>query len=265
MNLSRSDKIIAIVGVIILIIAAIGIFIYYQTYEEPEEVEVEPLITTYDITWAKGTGDILIGDSLYAGRQQTYNELITVTSTDRAFTILTDVEFHISWMDDKTVGILRFLKRGKDTLTASITPSMGGEGKGGESKWYGNLDFPFSVYDMPTETEIEAEDVFDAEEKIRLMYTDQDSADFDVTVDVKPGEKIRRPLKYLGDKGNTFYLNATYTYYYPIIEEIPSTDDGLDEDGDDETEDDTTTGDSNGFLGICRNNILNMGYGRGWL
>lgn len=265
MNLSKSDKIIAIVGVVILIIAAVGIIYYYSTYEEPEEVVTGPEIMSYDVTWAKGTGDISVGESEYAGRKQTYNKLIPVTVTDKPFTVLTDVEFHISWMDDKTVGLLKFLKRGKDTLTGSVTPSMGGETMIIVSNWYGNLDFPFDVYDVPTDTTIEAQDPFDAEEKVRLMYTDQDTADFDVTVNVKPGEKIRRPLKYLMDKGNEFALNASYTYYYPIIEEIPFEEGGSEENGDEGNGDDTTTGDSNGFLGIYRNNIINMCLGKGWL
>jgi len=261
MNLSRSDKIIAIVGVVILIIAAVGIIYYYSTYEEPEEVVTAPEIMSYDVTWAKGTGDILVGESLYAGRKETYNELIPVTVTDKPFSILTEVKFHLHWQDDELAGLI--IKRFKDTLTISVTPTMGGETQGGSSKHFGNHDFTFEVFGIPTDVTIEAEDPFDADEKVRLMYTDQDSADFDVTVDVKPGEKIRRPLKYLMDKGDTFYLNASYTYYYPMIEEVPFEEGGSEENGGNGGE--TTTGDSNGFLGICRNNIINMCYGRGWL
>jgi hypothetical protein len=189
------------------------------------------------------------------------------TVIDYPGSILTDVDFTISWQDDKTFGIGRkifpALTRGKDTLSASISPMENGQPIEQSSTWGGEMPFSFDVNGMPTELYIEAEDEWDAEDQVRAMYTDLDSASYDVTVTVEIGEKIRRPLKYISDKGNDFKLNATYNYCYPLIEEIPPEEGGSD--GDEGNGDDTTTGGSNGFLGLCRNNIINLCYGKGWV
>lgn len=263
MNLSRSDKIIALIGVIILVVAAIAIFYYYTTEEEPEKPQVEPKVKTYNVTWIKGTGDLLVGESLYAGRNSPCKESVPVSVVDEPFGVLTDVNFQLSWQDDRTFGIgrriIKGLTRGKDKLDATIKPTIG-EAISRGNTWGGVLRFPFTVYDKPVDLSIEAEDIFEAEQKIIDMYMDQDATSFDVTVNIKPGEPLRRPLKYIRDKGNNFRLNATYDYYYPLIEKPPE-EGGSEDEGDGG---DTTTG-YPGFIGIFRNNILSLGYGKGWI
>jgi flagellar basal body-associated protein FliL len=73
MNLTKSDKMIAIIGVVILIVAAVGIVYYYWTYEEPEEVEIEPTMKTYKVTWATDSGNLLVGDAIWVDKKGAYN------------------------------------------------------------------------------------------------------------------------------------------------------------------------------------------------
>ena len=208
MNLKRSDKIIAIAGVIIIIIAAVGIFAYYSMPEE--EKDEEPKVKTFDIMWTKEQGDDRQMEC-YAGK--TYSETITIDAPSRS--VLTSVEFKLSWEDDNTYGLI---PKGLDTLTAEIS-LMGGESKEDSSTGSGNFTFLFSVNDIPAIDSVEAEDIFEAENTIGDTFSDKDKASFNIDVTVVTGEKLRRPLKYLRDKGNDFDIKISYTYYRYNVEE----------------------------------------------
>ena len=112
MSLAKTDKIIAIVAVIILVAAAISIIVYTQTYEEPEKVTVEPKEKTFDVTWSKDTGEM---SSIHGEAKKTYEDTINVNIPSSKICVLTNVEITINWEDDHTYGILT--KKGLDTLT----------------------------------------------------------------------------------------------------------------------------------------------------
>ena len=94
----------------------------------------------------------------------------------------------------------------------------------GESRTYneqggGNGTLSFRVNNMPYSDSIEAEGIDEAKQKIYDMFTGQDTTSFDITVSVKTGEPLRRPLKYISDKGNDFEIEVTYEYYYASLTE----------------------------------------------
>jgi len=219
MALNKSDKIIAIFGVIILIIAAIGIFLY-PTKEEVKKVAPEE--KTFYVTWKEETGKptVIKGD---VGKKQTYTKPIDVTAPAKdVVSVLTHVEIQLTWKDDVTyIGILG---NGKDTLTANIYPTGGKPGTAKETKGSGNSSFSFDINSVPALDQVTANDIDEANNIIKENFSDKDKASFDTKITVKTGEKIWRLLKFLKDKGNDFELKIIYKYSYPVIMGEPEED-----------------------------------------
>lgn len=215
MALKKTDKIIAIIGVLILIIAGIGIFLYVGTEETtPSAPPIEEKI--YNVKWAENTGTMSI--SGFAGKRATYIDPINLTESQGS--VITDVTVYFVWKDDRHIGFI--LTRGWDTLTADITPPVGEaqthQSKGGSDNTTG-LTFD-KLNSAPEDYEItDASSIEDATQRVMDEYANKNTASFETKITVKVGEPLRRPWKYFRDKGNGFTIEITYTYYTPIIEE----------------------------------------------
>jgi len=186
-NLKKNDKLIIIVAVAVIIIAAIGI----AAYNSPE-TKIDGFLETgenmYTVTWEEKTNSLSpISD--FAGKNAPFNESYSIATPTGSVCVLTNVDFQIIWQDDKTIG-------------------------GG-----GNETLSFRVNNMPYSDSIEAEDISEAEQIVYDMFTGQDTTSFDITVSVKTGEPLRRLLKFLSDKGNDFEIEVTYEYYYASLTE----------------------------------------------
>ena len=252
MNLKKNDKLILIVGVVILIVAAIGIAFYTSADTDDIDLYVEPEETTFDVTWKEVTMEKPIINGV---AEKEYSESETISAP--AWSVLTNVEFRLDWEDDHTSGLL--ITKGADTLTAEIT-KQGGESKTDGNTEGGNLTFSFNVNGRPSDDYVEAETSDEAEEIVKEMFPNENEASFDVAVNVQTGEKLRvRPLKllrFLRDKGNDFDLKITYTYYVFDIEEP-------EEDNNDD--DVPPTGLGGDYNGACGEFYKNLCYGRGMI
>lgn len=212
MDLRSSDRLIIIAGVIILVVAAIAIFVYYVPTEETmEELPGAESGSVY-VTWIKETGQTVIDGKA----EKTYNEPFTVMAPPGS--VLTNVDFRLTWEDDKVTGLI--IKRFKDTLKAEISLEGGEALTDTSTGGCKNKSLSFAVYDMPSVDVIDANDTYEAEDILNNMTYGQDTATFDVKVTVKTGEKLRRPLKYFMDKGNGFNFEVVYEYYYPLLEDF---------------------------------------------
>jgi len=252
MNLKKNDKLILILGVAILIVAAIAIVFYTSADVNDIDVYIEPDKKTFDVTWKEMTTEKPIVKGV---AQKSYSETEEISSPDSS--VLTKVEFQITWNDDHTSGLL--IKRGADTLTAKIG-KPGAEPEKKSSTETGNMSFSFSVNDRPSDDYIEAEDANEAEDIVKEWFINENEASFDVTVNVQTGEKLGiRPLKllrYFQDKGNNFNLKIMYTYYVLEIEE---------QDGDENDDDDVPPTELGGYDGACGEFYKNLCYGRGMI
>jgi hypothetical protein len=216
MALKKSDKIIAIAGVLILIIAAISIVVLYS----PEKVEEKTISEekTFYVTWEENTGVTSISGSV--SKKAPYADPITVTvqPTDLVG-VLTNVKIQLVWTDKVTYrGIF---SKGKDTLTAYIYPTGDQPGQPDVTVGKGNSSFDFGINSVPTSGSVTAIDIDAANGKIKGEFSGKDTASFDTKITIKYGEKLRRPLKYLKEKGDDFDLTITYTYYSPVVTEVP--------------------------------------------
>jgi len=215
MSLKKSDKIVAIIGVIILIIAGVFIFMY----SSPEEVI--PVVSkekTYTFTWVAHEENITFTDKALKNKEYLSDIVIDLSKGK----VLTAVNFWINWKDDYTRGL--FFRKGEDTLTAKVTyfnEEINHKSVKKADESFGN----FIINDIPQdETYSTKDENFDPIEYIRQKYLDQNTATFNLSVKVKTGEKLLtiRPLKLLNyflDKGNDFNIIISYKYYDFTIEE----------------------------------------------
>jgi hypothetical protein len=233
MILKSSDKLIAIIGVVILIVAGIGIFIYIGTEDDSDNGSVDGTENKFKVEWIEEFQTETLNG--YAGRDASYAESIGKTIVKEPVSVLTNIEIRIVWEDSRFSGIFfrnGLIKVGKDTLKAEFTYD-------GETKTIpahegmGNKSEQFTVYDKPSDEILEdIGDYYDAVEKIKQDFMDMDNVMVDTKVMITPGEGFGlRPLKlirYILDKGENFMMEVTYTYCYPVItqvdEEEPPTD-----------------------------------------
>lgn len=203
-HLKKNDKIIVIVGVVILLIAGIGIAVYSPTEHSGISHFHPDGMYAYDVSWNNYSKTVSIDAQTYAGRGAPFNYELDIKHKN-----ILNVVVEISWQDDHTYGIL--FTRGLDTLTADI------QCKGKTDSWVsigeGSREFYYSINSMPYDTQIRADSTEEALEKVHQEYYKQDTVALSIDVDVDPGERIWRPLKYLRDKGNDFDLTIRYEYY----------------------------------------------------
>ena len=95
MNLKKSDKMIAIIGVVILIVAAISI-VYYYVSTEDEVGEPTTGEKVYKVTWEEKNGEMKILDKFFFQEIQFY-----------LFVLLIEV-LHVNLLVLLLLNILRF-------------------------------------------------------------------------------------------------------------------------------------------------------------
>jgi hypothetical protein len=222
MNLKKSDKIIAIIGVIILIVAGIGIVLYSSDDVEEGNGDGKKE-TVYDVKWVYYS-DGVIPIEAYAGKNKPHTEPITISLEEGH--VITSVNFKIVWKDDYTKGII--FNKGEDTLRAVI----GVEGSDDPQEhtstksFNDNISSPFFINEAPSDVTVkDAENIKEVEKNILDEYQGKNTVTFNVKVNVRPGEKLLtlRPIKllnYLRDKGNNFEIIVYYEYYKLDIEEV---------------------------------------------
>jgi len=209
MALKKSDKLIAIIGVLILIVAAIAIYFYSSPEEEVPKIIKEK---TYTYTWFSHEENMTFTDR--AVKKQEYLADIVIDLGEGK--VLTSVNFWINWKDDFTKGLL--IRKGEDKLTVKV--SYSGEEIIHRSTKSADVSFAdFTINEIPQDEVYTTDDEnFDPIEYISDMYYGENSASFNLSVRVVTGEKLLslRPLKilnYFRDKGNKFNIIVSYEYY----------------------------------------------------
>jgi len=221
MNLKKTDKIIVIVGVIILVVAAVGIVLYTsEGNKTPTKPQKE--MKKYSVGWIDESGELPSDITGFASKKEPFTGQFTVEAPEPG-SVITSVDVQVLWEDDVVTKFALF-RKGEDTLTATINSSTG-ESKTHSETGSGNETLSFSVYSKPNDEIIEdVESISEAESIILEKYDGMNTVSFDYEVKVVVGEKLLnlRPiklLKYFKDKGNDFTFKVTYTYYHPDIQE----------------------------------------------
>jgi hypothetical protein len=218
MTLNKSDKLIAIIGVIILIVAAVGIYLYAGVEEDDDIPKIEEK-TYFEITYEEMS-------SLADPENQDYSVKGKILGTGKWETMvdiskqnLKSVDVFIEYSDTKVgflprLGIIKSI--GADSLTLTVYDSSDNEI--GSTKIKTGNDTINIMSGGPTISmePIEVEDPLEAQEVLEERYIDY-SESYKIKVSLKTGlwGKIRERLM---GKDN-FHLEITYSYYkYDIVE-----------------------------------------------
>ena len=225
MSLKKSDKIIAIIGVVILIIAGIGIVLYASSEDSEEDTgPSEDTNNMFDVikeevTVQNNYETISLRPKLL--RKATTSFEVTVNARN-----LKSIDITVTYTDNKA-GFLfgRLLTTiGADTLSFSVSDLEGNEVGSDSIKGSGMapISIPFSS-NIITEP-IEAEDAQEAQSILESKYVDyQESYVIDFELKTGIWGKIRELLG-----KDTFYLEVNYTYCKYYLEPM-NTDGGDDE------------------------------------
>lgn len=226
MNLKKSDKMIAGIAVIVLIIAAIGIIMYMP---EDGKIEDDSKTKEFKVEWIRGDPGHLTVDETVGADGYTEPFTVTATGSDR---VITKVDVLITWEDGHSKNGL--LNKGLDTIATNI--GLAGEDllEYTTDTGIGNKTLTFSVFNKPQDKTIEdVKDLNEAEQMISDEYDNMDSANFDVVVTWTKGEKfslrLGRLLNFFGDKGEDFKFEITFEYYYPYVYDVNEDNDDDDE------------------------------------
>ena len=216
-TLKKNDKLIIIIAVAVIIIAAIGIAAY-EPLETNDKESHKSAMNTFTVSWVEKT-DYLSSINEYAGKKSPYEGNISIDKDN-----LKSINFNLSWKDNKA-----FLNKfGCDILKIEITTPDGtvyDKSLKSDGKKINNIEIPIdNINPMPITEAIKAKNVDEAEQKLKQNYTKDKwkNAEFGIKVTVTVGEKIGWRLR---DKGNSFDLEIMYKYYDGslIQEEIKET------------------------------------------
>ena len=218
MSLKKSDKIIAIVGVIILIIAGIGIVLYSSSEEE----NGIPTIKTedemmYDVTFTISAPMTAVPDNTaYSIKPKLLNTKPYVGEVTISQKNLQSVKFYLTYTDNVKGFLMGRLFKGigADTLTVTIKDSednsiISNTGKGSLTV---NETIEFSS--LISLEPIEAMDITAAKSELEKRFIDNEES-YKITVSLKTGlwGKFRELLK-----TDSFNLEISYTYYeYELV------------------------------------------------
>jgi len=240
MNLKKSDKMIAVAAVIVLIIAAIGIIFYTETDDgdgkklEWGKEKYYTYGTIYEIKEASATPDntnYVVKDKML-GSDEVYNGVVEISGRH-----VKQITFEVDYKDNH-LGFLggRLLKTlGADTLTVTVSGSNMEEQKKTISG-SGNVTLSSDENSILELASIEAKDDFEAREKLNENLSLESMTEtYTITVSVKTGEKlIFRPIKWLLEKlgKDSFKIDVNYEYYEYSLDtpEEPPLDDTPEED-----------------------------------
>lgn len=248
MNLKRNDKIILIVGVVILIIAGAGIALYNTPSDNSgiEDKNIDEMY--YEYTWEQKSGTEGV-ESPRVEDGTPFENSYKIKSP--VGTVLTQIVVNVKWEDDNTYGLFR--TKGKDVLSMEVT--LDGRKLDDSSEMNGNHNFSFNINSMPKEGEINASSSSYAATKLNEEFDGKNQADFDVSLNIEVGEPRWRFL-FNKDTGNTVDISVEYTYYNYDLTEI-------------EDEDDWKTSGNDEDITVSSHAIgefyVNLGYGRGMI
>jgi len=225
-SLRRNDKIIIIVGVIILLVAGIGVALYSSPNVKTPFI-TQTTWTTYSVSWRTVDDSLPQITDLHASKGSPLSTIIRIDQTN-----LKSISFRLKWVDDKAL-LRRF---GLDTLTLDVTTPLNKtiSDSGTSAKKTKAGDFTINISILPTPPQInsiQANNTAEAGAMLQSLFKDDSwsGKPINATVSVKIGEHF--PFKFR-DKGNGFTLDVNYSYYtYAIQENITGTGlDGLSDD-----------------------------------
>lgn len=238
MTLKKNDKIIAVVGVVILIIAAIGIFLYVDMDDTTDDPSDNGEIMTYEVTRSEEFKYIEPDNTDFVAKDKILRDQPYMGTITGSVKHLSMIEIFIDYEDD-IYGFLggRLLQSsGQDTLTVTVMGENDEviETKQIQSMKNDTITIPSISTKLPVEP-IEAKSFEEAQEEFNDMYynVEEKSFTYKIKVEVSNGESVLRLFAWLREKlfgSDVFDMEVKYYYYDYVLEEA------IEDDNDDDME-----------------------------
>lgn len=238
MNLKKSDKMIALLGVIILIVAGMAIVFYVPSDENDDDKDNDMLDTTkiFDVKSQLLSKSVQPDNTDYKAKKKllgdgSYNGVLTINQKN-----VESIDIFVEYTDTKS-GILFGLllpSIGADTLTVTVSDAEGNAIDTKSIKGSGNETMNIRVGSKILTQTIEAETMGEAEQMLEQEYATCNQ-DYHITVTVSYGlwKMLREKLG-----SDSFTMDIKCNYYDYTLEEQT----GEDTDG---TIDDNPFGENN--------------------
>jgi len=250
-SLKRNDKIIILVAIVVIVIAGVGIAMYTQpaTVETPPSTPVTG--QSFNVNWTvrNVSLDTING---FAGKKAPYTGGIEINQGN-----IISITFNLSWVDDHSTFMKRF---GLDRLTLAITTLDGDVNQVSNTsapktrKGTDSITLESHIIPPAAAGPIKADDYTSALAQLgKKPYLDDSwmNRNFSITVSDKIGEK--RIIPRLLDKGNSFTLEISYSYYQGVVQQGQMKSTG---------NDDNTNSTQNSFEPPYMSMIISTGCGR---
>jgi len=198
-SMDRNDRIVIMAGIIILIIALIGILYHEKTYESITPAEEK---NSYRIEWTEYSDEIV--SSGYVGRDG-WNGNYTIDEGKNA--VISNVEFKLEWSDNLNFHgfILPWNWSDKIEMSVSIPEFSFSDTKSG----YEGITIEGKGY-TPSAKMVKAKNESQA---LEMLDVKSGAINCKVSLSIMPKPRIF-------DKGNDFTLHIIYHYYEPEIKKV---------------------------------------------
>jgi hypothetical protein len=200
--MDKQDRLVVLVGAIILVIAVIGIVYHEETYVESKEDEEQ---TSFKVSWKTFSEDLSDTLSVAEGETavQTYN-----LAVNNPTACIYRVELELTWEDDWNFRGLILPWNWSDEVSASVSIDELGQFSQSASG-YAALEMSASV-EQPEDFKVETQDT----ETLSALIKERGYARSEVNVDVNL-DIDAKPI--ILDSGNEITVHLTYHYCTPEI------------------------------------------------
>jgi len=201
--MDKRDKMVVFVGILILIVALIGVMYEEKGYTQAEKEEQK---ITYAIEWEEGMKSFQEEGTVTKGKETTLTYLINQEG-------LMEVEFRLEWSDNLARGIL-IPWNWSDILEIKIDAPGSVEFSSNPVSGYKSpLIVRAKVGDIPSTMMVNVTNETEVQDIASSYITKNGMGDWNAHISIKP-----KPFFF--DRGNDFTLYVTYEYYSPTIRKV---------------------------------------------
>lgn len=203
--MDRRDRIVVFAGVLILVLALIGVVFQGKETSDAEETTE---MRTFNVNWQEKTVDINEEGLVMKGGTETLNFSINKNGLMR-------VALNLEWTDDWVRGFI-IPWNWSDTLEMIISAPSGVQFSGSSTVegTTSPLAVEASINTIPSSMQINASNMTAVQDRVEQDYMDSTGTgvwNARVGIATKP---------FLLDRGNDFSVVLRYSYFEPIITEI---------------------------------------------
>ncbi len=204
--MDRKDRIVVLVGVVVLVVAVIGVMYHEKEYTAAEQT-VEKY--AYNVDWDEKT--INLHDEGHVAKGEISNYTYSIDHDG-----LTQVKFELEWSDDLSRGFI-IPWNWSDTIDMTISAPDSAVKFVGSNPVSGSAS-PLVIEAMlgntPSSMQINASNETAVREILESEYISKDGKGSWISY----VEITTKPFFF--DRGNDFTLYVSYTYYEPIITKV---------------------------------------------